>query len=276
MIKKLEIKSPKIKTEKRLLLISDIHKSKNHKKDNLSKLKEDLKQEFKYIDYIIISGDIIDSPNHLIHKDFIEELKKYLEDFIEDKKTYIVLGNHDIDGTNIEEEYLYSILRNINNLKCLNNKDKIDIGDISIEGFTPNIDYFKTHQGRKYEFKKKFNEVKRDKLNSKKYNILITHDSTSIIELSNENKEFLDKDIDLIVSGHMHNGLVPNKFQNIMNHKGFVGPYKKLFPNYAHGVIKINNTNIIILGAINPIISIPITNKLYGYDATILTLKKVK
>ena len=276
MIKRLEISSPKIKTDKKLLLISDIHKNKNRKKDNLIKLKEKIKNEFKYIDYIIIAGDIIDTPQHLVEKEFIDELKKYLSDFTEEKQTYLVLGNHDIDGIKIEDEYLYNILKNIKNIRCLNNKEKISLGDISIEGFTPNIDYYRKHHGNKNEYKIQFEEHKTEKNDKNKYNILITHDPSSIIELNMENKEIINKNIDLVISGHMHNGLVPQKLQKIMNHKGFVGPYKKILPKYAHGVIKIKDTNFIILGAVNSMVKIPVINKLYGYDATILTLKKVK
>ena len=276
MIKRLEISSPKIKTDKKLLLISDIHKNKNHKKDNLIKLKEEIKNEFKYIDYILISGDLIDTPKDLVDEEFIKELKYYLEEFTEGKKTYIALGNHDIDGNNIEEEYLYNILKEIKNIKCLNNTETINIRDISIQGFTPNIDYYRKHHGNKNEYKIQFEEHKTEKNDKNKYNILITHDPSSIIELNMENKEIINKNIDLVISGHMHNGLVPQKLQKIMNHKGFVGPYKKVLPKYAYGIIKINETNFIILGAVNSMIKMPVVNKLYGYDATILTLKKVK
>lgn len=275
MIKRLEITSSKIKTEKKLLLISDIHKSKKYKKDNLSKLKDEIKEEFKSIDYIIISGDIIDSPKHLVDEEFVKELKRYLEEFTEEKETYVVLGNHDVCTNNLEEEYLYKILKETK-IKCLNNREIINIGDINILGFTPNIDYYKKHHGSKYEFEKQFKEYKSDKNSNKKYNILITHDPSSIIKLSKEKDECIGKNIDLVISGHMHNGMVPNKFQNIMKNRGFVGPYKTLLPKFAHGIIKIKDTNFIILGAINPTIDIPVTNKLYGYDATILTLKKVK
>lgn len=61
-----------------------------------------------------------------------------------------------------------------------------------------------------------------------------------------------------------------------MNHRGFVGPYKILFPKYSHGNIDINDTKYIILGAVNTRVTEPIINKLYSYDATILTLKPKK
>lgn len=274
MIKRIEIKSPKIKKEVKLLLISDIHKNRYIKKDNLKKLKKDLNKEFESIDYIIIPGDVIDSPRHLIKQEFVEDLTKSLKEFIDNKITYIVLGNHDITGSNINEEYSFSILNGIDNIKCLNNEDIINIDNINIQGFIPTLDYYKKHHGNKNEFKRQFEEFKTHKFNNKYYNILITHDPSSIVGLSIKNNKFIDENIDLVVTGHMHNGLVPRTIQNLMKHHGFVGPYKTLFPRYAHGTMKINNTNIIILGAVNPTIRIPIYNKIYGPDAVILTLKK--
>ena len=276
MIKRIEIHSSKIKEEVKILLISDIHKSAHVKKDNIIRLKKDLKKDFKSIDYIIISGDVIDSPKHLIKEEFINELITSIKYFIEDKPTYIVLGNHDITESNPKEEYLFNILNNISNIKCLTNEEIINLKEISLKGFIPKLNYYRKHYNRKNEFKKQFEEVKAEKFNNKKYNILITHDPSSIIELSSSNNEIIDSNTDLVISGHMHNGLVPRKLQSIMNHRGLVGPYYTFFPKFAHGTLKINNTNYIIVGAVNPIIRMPIYNRIYGADAVILTLKKDK
>lgn len=272
MIKRLEINSPKIKKDRKFLLISDIHKHNKHK-DNLKYLKEDLKEEFSELDYIIITGDIIDSPKHLVEEKFIQELKKYIEGFIEDKQTLTVLGNHDITESPLKEEYLFTILNSIDNLKCLSNEDIIDLDDITIQGFTPNKSYYEAH-GSKNELEKQFQEEKTSKFNKNKYNILMTHDPISMIEITKDKK--LPEDIDLVVTGHMHNGLVPNFLQTKNHHRGIVGPYKRILPNYAYGTLDVDNTKFIILGAVNPIITTPPINKLYGYDATILTLKKGK
>jgi predicted MPP superfamily phosphohydrolase len=275
MIKRLEFNSPKIKVERKFLLISDIHKHKHRKKDNLEILKRDIQKEFKDIDYILITGDIIDSPKHLVDEEFLKEFKNSLKDFIEEKETFIVLGNHDVVTSSLMDEYLYNILNEMDNIKCLNNKDIIDLGDVIIQGFTPDILYYKKYHGNKYEFERQFIEEKPSKFNKNKYNILMTHDPSSIIELSHRNNK-LPKEIDLVVTGHMHNGLVPRKLQNIMKNRGLVGPYRKLLPKYAYGDIEVDNTKFIILGAVNPTINIPTYNKMYGYDATILTLKKDK
>ena len=275
MIKRIEITSPKVKKEVKFLLISDIHKSKYIKKDNLLKLKKDLK-DFDSIDYILIAGDIIDSPKYLIKEEFIEELKTSLKEFIEDKPTYIVLGNHDIVGDKPEDEYSYQILNSIDNIMCLKNEEIIDIDDISIKGFCPKLTYYTKHHSNKNEFEKQFKELKTHKFNKNKFNILLTHDPVSIIKISTKNNECIDNKIDLVISGHMHNGLTPRIIHKVTNHRGLVGPYYTFFPRYAHGTIKIKDTNFIILGAVNPIIKAPLYNKLYGYDATILTIKKDK
>lgn len=272
MIKRIEITSPKITKEVKLLLISDIHKNKYIKKDNLIKLKKQI-NDFKEIDYIIISGDVIDTPKHLTKNEFIEELKNTLTEFIENKQTYIVLGNHDILGEKPEEEYSYSIFNSIKNIKCFNNEENISINGINFYGFCPTKKYYTKHHSNKNEFEKQFNEYKTHKFNNKNYNILITHDPSSIIKLGIKNNEILEN-IDIVISGHMHNGLVPRKLHNIMNHRGIFGPYRTLFPRYAHGIVKIKDTTIIIVGAVNSVIKAPIYNKLYGADAIILTLKK--
>ena len=273
MIKRIKITSPKVKKEVKILLISDIHKSKYFKKDNLIKLKNSIK-DFNEIDYIIIPGDIVDSPKYLVKEEFVNELTNSIKSFIEDKPTYIVLGNHDIVGNNPKEEYLYQILNRIDNVKCLDNEEIINIKDISIKGFVPSKSYFKKRYNRKNVFEKQYKENKTDKFNKKQYNILLTHDTSSMIEIAAKNNEFIGENIDLVISGHMHNGLVPRGIQNIMNHRGIVGPYYTFFPKYAHGMMKIKNTDFIIVGAVNPIIKVPLYNKIYGSDAIVLTLKK--
>lgn len=206
MIKHLEINSSKIKKERKFLLISDIHRNKRIHKDNLDKLKEDLKEEFLSIDYIIIAGDIIDTPKHLKDEKFIEELTKKIKEFTNKKPTFIVFGNHDIVTRDPRNEYLYTILNRIHNVKCLDNKEIVDIGDISIKGFSPDLEYYKTFSGNKDVYMDQFINNKSNEFSNDTYNILITHDPTSIIELSKQKGTCIAKNTDLVVSGHMHNG----------------------------------------------------------------------
>ena len=74
IIKKIEIYSPKILSSKRILTLSDIHRT--NKKGttpgltNLSVLEKELLKEMDGIDFILIPGDIINDTQDLENSDF--------------------------------------------------------------------------------------------------------------------------------------------------------------------------------------------------------------
>ena len=109
-----------------------------------------------------------------------------------------------------------------------------------------------------------------------RYNIFLTHDPQSIIRLSKEKNTCIHQNTDLVISGHMHNGLLPNVLKKIVKNKGLISPKMKLFPNFAQGEYKIDYTDFIIAGPVNTRVENAIINNLYGANATILTLKKNK
>ena len=82
-----------------------------------------------------------------------------------------------------------------------------------------------------------------DKFIKNKYNILLSH---SPINILNYNLK-----ADLILSGHMHNGLVLPVFKKGNN--GIVGPYSTFFPKECRGIIKKENTALIINGGVRKI-----------------------
>lgn len=52
----------------------------------------------------------------------------------------------------------------------------------------------------------------------------------------------------MILSGHMHNGLVFNFLDKLIkNNYGFISPNRKLFPNNARGIIKHKNNRFNII-----------------------------
>jgi len=93
------------------------------------------------------------------------------------------------------------------------------------------------------DFKKYINNMK---TNKKHYNILLCHSPINI-----SRKEIIkDIDVDLVLCGHMHGGLVPNFLKPLLKNIGFISPQKTLFPKCAYGNIKIDNKNIIITSGI--------------------------
>ena len=111
MIKHLTINTDKIKEEVNFLLISDLHKAKKAKNDQINKLKSLLSKKMANIDVIIIAGDIVDNISNLNSKDFIGDLLITLSDLTKSKPTYICIGNHDQTVTLDGEKYLKSILK---------------------------------------------------------------------------------------------------------------------------------------------------------------------
>ena len=95
MIKRITVNTDKILTDKYLLVVSDIHKTKDLDKDNLSLFNKQLKRTKHQIDYILIVGDIINDTEDLLDIDFQNRFRKEMIEFLKDYKTIISLGNHD-------------------------------------------------------------------------------------------------------------------------------------------------------------------------------------
>ena len=101
---------------------------------------------------------------------------------------------------------------------------------------------------------------------------MLTHEPQSIIKLSKEKGCCIQENTDLVISGHMHNGLLPVFVHKIIKNTGLISPQMEFFPTYAQGEYTIDSTDFIINGAINTRVETPIINNIYGPSATILTI----
>ena len=201
------IYTPKIKEDKKLLIMSDTH---IHNNSNLKSMDEFLQIiDKENPDYIFLVGDIVDSPR------ILNENEKVVTSFITSlssiAKTYITLGNHELDDNNyFNIQALIDYFEKINKLRYINvldNKTKIE-GDLLLTGFTQELDIYtnnKLHEDHEL-FRDSF--LSRNFKNKEnKYNILLTHSPESIIK----NLDILSK-YDLFLTGHYHNGLTPALF----------------------------------------------------------------
>ena len=100
-------------------------------------------------------------------------------------------------------------------------------------------------------------------LSSPPFNFDNPHKTTinTRIRLTNLKEDDIIKelDINLVLCGHMHGGIVPYFMRKIFKNIGFISPNKKLFPKYSYGKLKILKTNIIISSGIK-VIPIKILN----------------
>lgn len=287
MIKRITVNTDKILTDKYLLVVSDIHKTKDLDKDNLSLFNKQLKRIKHPIDYILIVGDIINDTEDLLDTNFQNRFRKEMIEFLKDYKTIISLGNHD-EATKVEKNNMFKnkakqgdstklkeILTSIDNVSLLDNNSIYQDESMCFASFNPNLNYYIKYYGEKSEFLRQFLKDYTDKFNENMFNILLCHDPESIIKLSELEEKCIQPNTDIVVSGHMHNGFLPPMLNFIVKNRGIISPTKSYFPKYAHGEVDIDTTKFIINGAINSRVENPIINYLYGPNATMIELKKV-
>lgn len=237
----IKVHSNKIKKDINLLVFSDIHFSSNK---DINKLEKLLKRIEKYkIDYICIPGDTLDVPN--INYDY---LIKFFTKLSKISTVLISLGNHDIRIKITEyREYYYNEfwdkINKIDNLYLLNNNSK-NFKDVYFYGFTQSFNYYYEYKNENPTIMKK--EIKENGVCNNlpnKLNILLMHSPICLYD--KEIKKELDK-YDIILSGHMHNGVIPPIIDDLFdNNIGLVAPNKRVFPKYSRGIIKDKNLLII-------------------------------
>lgn len=278
-IKKIEIYSPKILSSKKVFTLSDIHRT--NKKGttpglvHLSMLEKELSPEIDDIDFMLIPGDIINDTEDLKDHTFKKTLIFELETLTQGKPTFISYGNHDQmtrDSLNVWRESsrrkLKEALRPLPNIRVLENSEIQDFKEVSISAFSPTYFYYELERENETAYVTEFlQEMNANIFNSTQYNILLTHASSSLISLLRNQVNLLKTNPDLVVSGHMHNGLIP-----LFKNAGLISPSRELFPKYAHGVVEENGTTVIINGAVNTRVEAPTLNNFFKPEASIITL----
>ena len=223
-----------------IILLSDIHYSNKVNKNVFNKILN----KFKNLkpDFICIPGDIIDESI-----DYDQNVYNFFFELSKISKVIISLGNHDLskfykNKMKFYDTKWYDNINKIDNVYVLNN-EQITFNNITFTGYnSPFIN-------NKYSDKtiNTINDLKNLKFNINEYNILLCHSPQCILGNTElYNNEFI-KNQNLILCGHMHNGMVPPLFDKIIrNNYGLIAPGKTLFPKYSRGLIKFNNTNLII------------------------------
>ena len=229
------------KLNKKIILISDMH---YYSKKDIKRL-NDVLDNIKKInpDYICIPGDTLDRANVL---DF-DLLIEWLEKLSNICKVIITLGNHEFYVNKRKGIYKLNnknidTIKKINNLYLLSNEN-IMLDGINFIGLVLPIEHYQFNNENEEEFK---TYIKNIKTNNKYYNVLLCHSPVNISK-----KEILSKiNIDLVLCGHMHGGVVPRFLRFLFRTKGLISPQKKLFPKNVYGNIKLRNKNVIITSGI--------------------------
>lgn len=241
-----------------LALFSDIHFTNNFNINKLNKIKNNLLDNRP--DYICIPGDIIDNTNILDNKDELDILLSFLKDIAIIAPVFICLGNHDISkmvknkkvksNNNNFELKLKSLIKN--RVYLLNNDIYVD-DNIRFIGLTLSYNYYynKSNSEDPKVLINTFN--KKIKLfDGNKLNIILCHSPINIFKEEVLSKLENNKNIDIILCGHMHNGMVPRFLERIFpKNRGIMAPDKSLYPDNARGIKEIKLNNNIIYGIVS-------------------------
>ena len=284
----------KIKKDTTISLISDIHFNEDINLDRLRKIYYSLLNTRP--DYIFVLGDIVEDTR--MSSDMLKKIRHFITSISEIAPVYFVQGNHElktkVNGKwepNINEEY-FSMLSSIENFRSLDNKSVLLKENIALTGINLPCIYYDTSNELGAVYFTLVNDYLKNgllgNLSNKSYNICLQHTPNHImdkkeyeilldsIKMYTKNKQF---NFDLVVSGHLHNGLVPSYIDRFIPGNrgimGITGSKKHLFQENCRGIKSINeNTKGIILPAVNPLPEYPLLNKLLPQDSKVLVLKK--
>lgn len=284
IIKNMTIYSNKLFTPKTILVVSDIHRTNrkgcNSGLRNLEKLYAEIitgikSGKYSKPDAIIIPGDIINDSAELEKNSFRKEIVDEIYSMTRFIPTYISLGDHDqmTQDTNGHwlkgnTDALRDIIRCIPNTQLLEGNQMAQFEEISIGAFSPDYEYYEISKEDPSVFAGMFRTTKRPKFSINTYNILMTHSPSSIMALSDDKDKCIDPFADLVVSGHMHNGII-----KLPKNIGLISPQMQLFPRNAHGTALIGKTRFIINGPVNTSVKNKYLNNFFKPTASIITLK---
>lgn len=218
------IKNAKITRDFKIVQLSDLH-SREFGNDN-KKIIDYIEKENP--DIIVMTGDMVNAKNG-----DIAYLEKFINSLKEICKIYYVMGNREFRYNEEEFNKLVNMLEK-NNIKVLNNNSdtiKIAGSEINIYGLnynSRNIEkYYEFRRGsmynKKYEIKNKLEDVF-SIIDKDKYNILLTHSPNAF-------KKYASFGFDLIISGHIHGGVIRLPFAG-----GLLSPNATFFPKYDAGL----------------------------------------
>lgn len=208
----------------RIVHISDLH-NKSFGKDQ-SKLIKKIKELNP--DIIAITGDIVDRRKYNE-----EPAVKLAEGLSKIAPTFYVIGNHEAWSgkiTSLEGKLSESGVRVLRNEAFRLDKNGEHINILGIDD--PSSSYLENYIGEKTAGI----EIDNIKKNLSRYdfNILLSH-RPEMIEV------YASRGIPLVLSGHAHGGQVRLPFLG-----GLAAPGQGLFPKYTHGVVKRDNTALVI------------------------------
>ncbi|MCR4605381.1 MAG: metallophosphoesterase [Eubacterium sp.] len=219
-----EIKSDKISRNYRIVLLSDLHCAKHGK--NNSKLIGAI--DSAKPDAIFIAGDL--TNKHLATDDIkVCEVLEFLKKLTEKYPVFYSDGNHEIRMDD-PDEYRKAVIKTG---VVYPENETVQYNEFSIYGLTlPKVGYYKKHLLDESIFDEIYANEPDD--NKEKYHILLAHEPRYF-------EKYTETRADLILSGHIHGGIMRLPIVGGVIASGF-----QLFPKFDAGVYKKNDKTMVV------------------------------
>lgn len=228
-----------------ITVFSDWHVSSNTKNDEFKLLTKAIcKQHSNYTFFI---GDLLDASNiPIIASNKRILLLNFIKAIVQEKPLIIIRGNHDTLSQDKNGKWVKYIcedfwqeLASIHNVHLLfDNNLTFQDENLHVVGLELKEEYYENEQ-KKEDIYSLYNQIERQKetlkkLPKDKLKILLVH---SPILITNKIVAEHLNEFDVILSGHVHGGLVPPILERIWpKNKGIKSPISGFFPNNARGI----------------------------------------
>ena len=261
------LKDPRFNKDRTVVNMSDIH-SNVVALNNIVKLLEEIKAS-----YIYVPGDTLDSIDNPHNKEIMELLKKVGNI----SQTFLSVGNHEMCelsySTGKKEEveskgyidFFFDVAKNTNCIPMISDFSKINLADdLSVSAVNVPFSYYEKREDLE-QYKKLLENVK-EKMDENKFNVLLLHSPNSLIQNGKIDKSSdVIRNMNLILCGHNHGGLMPTFAQDILKgHRGLAGPYAKLLQPNAYGVYNEEDTSVLVSNGVTKISATSEAGKING------------
>ena len=186
-------------------------------------------------DIIVMTGDMGSWD-----MEYIEEVKILIKSLVEVYPIYYIDGNHEhLAEISRPGRYVAfnEFMQELGVTTIKNDYVEIYKGNKSINlyGINLPLDGATGLYVNRFQLEENYVEKTLSEADKEKFNILLAHTPTFI-------KQYSQWGADLVLSGHMHGGIVRIPFTNI----GLLSPGRTIFPRYAAGKFKVNDTTMIV------------------------------
>lgn len=237
---------------------SDLHYNSVTSFDEMERLLDKLLEANP--DYLMFTGDLLDSNDEQYNVRMADYLRCWLDRLSTDTPLFMIRGNHDIytrnymenSGDYYNDPTFWNEVSEMDNVHCFP-EEKFFIDDnIYVLGVDLDSSFYKTVMNKRGEYLLKYLKEYEDlfcNLPSNKLKVFMSHPSRVLFD-----PKVLETicEFDITMSGHEHNGLVPNFIdRTVPGHRGLIGTSKDIFPNNVRGFKRIEGFDHTIYSSIS-------------------------